>query len=414
MATRLYLENVAAPYSPATKRGSWDTTTGFVDKKIGLDKINGGVATTVDVSESVTTNPYNGLIARFVSEKLTKDTNFLSSDTVQWIIGIKETTASSLFFWHIHIFITVGDSDTVRGTLLTDNIGATEFPSTATGRGEGTKTLTAVNALKGDRIVVEVGYRTTNTTATVRHVVLNYGSTGSTDLTSGSTSVTTLPGWIEFSTNLFTVDDWSDNFDDNSTDSIWTDTINNGTVTEQNGRVEITHTGVANSYNTRVTANNFLNLTGKAISVKLTDAGNQTIVSHEAIFPIYIDNTSGQNQLWFTASNGNLSAYKRVSNVQAQVGTSITYDPVAHLYLRFRESAGTIFWDTSPNSQTWTNRWSLTNPWVDAAFNVGVQSGCWQTETNGSYAYFDDFNITHLNPQLVINIRQAVNRAATY
>lgn len=196
-ATRLYVQNIAAPYSPATKRGAWDLTTGFVDKKIGLNKT--GTATTVGIAETSGTTNYDVLLARFVSDPLQSDTSFTTSDTVQWILGIKESSNSLNGYYHVHVYVTTGDSDTARGTLLTDNIGGTEFTTTATGRGEGAKTLSAVSALAGDRVVVEVGYQAKNTSTTSFTGTLNYGATGATDLVQGNTSVTTNPGWIEFS-----------------------------------------------------------------------------------------------------------------------------------------------------------------------------------------------------------------------
>lgn len=87
----------------------------------------------------------------------------------------------------------------LRGTLLSDNIGATEWPTSATGRGEGAKTLTPVAVQAGDRVVFEIGYRAQNTSTTSYTGTLHYGGTGTTDLTSGNTNVTTQPGWVEFS-----------------------------------------------------------------------------------------------------------------------------------------------------------------------------------------------------------------------
>jgi hypothetical protein len=45
----------------------------------------------------------------------------------------------------------------------------------------------------------------------------------------------------------------------------------------------------------------------------------------------------------------------------------ITYDPVAHLFLRLREDGTNVYWDTSPDGSTWTNRRTLATPaWVSA------------------------------------------------
>lgn len=196
-STHLYIQNAAAGYTPTTKRGAWDVSTSTVVMK--LDQVKAGASATSAIAEASATNNWDVLLARFVSEPLQSDTSFTTSDTVQWIMGVMESSNSANDMYHVHIFITQGDTDNLRGTLLTDSIGATEWPTAAKGRGEGTKTLSAVSALAGDRIVVEVGYQAQNTSSTSYTGTLYYGATGATDLTSGSTAVTTNPGWIEFS-----------------------------------------------------------------------------------------------------------------------------------------------------------------------------------------------------------------------
>lgn len=46
----------------------------------------------------------------------------------------------------------------------------------------------------------------------------------------------------------------------------------------------------------------------------------------------------------------------------------LTYDPVAHAFLRLAESVGTVTWSTSPDGTTWTTRRTLATPaWVTAS-----------------------------------------------
>lgn len=40
----------------------------------------------------------------------------------------------------------------------------------------------------------------------------------------------------------------------------------------------------------------------------------------------------------------------------------LTYSPTDHAWLRFREAAGSVYWDTSPDGSTWTNRRTATAP----------------------------------------------------
>lgn len=196
--TRLYFCNATAGYDPATERGAWDTTSIYVPIK--LSSVPGGAAATLANTEANATNNYDMMSLKAVSDPLPAD--IAIAGTVSWIIGSLESSTSQNAFRHIHIYVTTGDSDTLRGTLLTDSIGSTEFPTTAAGEGETAVALSSVTAYKGDRIVVEVGVRNVNTSTTSFTATTHYGNTGTLELTSGDTNVTTRPGWIYFSQPL--------------------------------------------------------------------------------------------------------------------------------------------------------------------------------------------------------------------
>lgn len=202
MACRLYLQNASAPYTPATIRGAWDKTAGAITAKLGQNK--SGASTTIGDNETNANNNFDVLLARFISDPL--PAGITIAGTVQWMMGVLENHAAANDYFHVHIYITTGDSDTPRGTLLTDSIGATEWPTTpAIAQGEGAKTLTSVSASAGDRIVAEIGYQAQNTVTTSRIGTINYGGTGA-DLTAGDSTVTTQVGWFEFSHDIFGTD----------------------------------------------------------------------------------------------------------------------------------------------------------------------------------------------------------------
>lgn len=101
----------------------------------------------------------------------------------------------------IHIWVTVGDTDVVRGTLLTYT-SPTELDLSYRGESFPTaQTLTPVNALSGDRIVVEIGILQ-GTINTVYSALLSYGANiNKGDITPGGTDGT-LNSWIEFSADI--------------------------------------------------------------------------------------------------------------------------------------------------------------------------------------------------------------------
>ncbi|MDJ1137930.1 hypothetical protein [Streptomyces iconiensis] len=77
-----------------------------------------------------------------------------------------------------------------------------------------------------------------------------------------------------------------------------------------------------------------------------------------------------------------------------EVGASIPYDPVEHAWLRVREDAGTLYWETSADGRAWTVRHSVASPpWVSAG-NLALQLLAYRDDGSGNYAYFDNVNVT--------------------
>lgn len=202
MATRFYLSNVASGYTPATWKGAWDETTKGITRKLSLTRA--GNFTNYTAVENSITNLFDEAVIRFVSDPLTGVT-VSGSDTLQWIMGVVENASSANNFFHVHAWVTTGNSDTVRGTLLTDNIGATEFQDITVGskaQGEGAKTLTSVTITTGDRIVIEMGYQAQNTSNGDRDATMYFGGTTASDLVANDTTLTSKVAWAEFSTNI--------------------------------------------------------------------------------------------------------------------------------------------------------------------------------------------------------------------
>lgn len=202
MATKkVYITNSTTPYTPSTKHGAWDDSTASVIQK--LDSVPSGGAATSAVAETNVSTTWDVFLGRWVSDGLQSAYEFTKSgnpiDTLSAIIGTLETT-NGILKYHIHVWVTQGDSNTERGILLTDSIGATEWGTSAAGLTFSAANLTNVAALAGDRIVIEIGYQAQNALTTSITGTINYGNTGA-DLTNGDASVTTHAGNLTFTTN---------------------------------------------------------------------------------------------------------------------------------------------------------------------------------------------------------------------
>lgn len=72
----------------------------------------------------------------------------------------------------------------------------------------------------------------------------------------------------------------------------------------------------------------------------------------------------------------------------------LTYDPVAHLFLRLTEDGTNLLWDTSPDGTTWTNRRTLATPtWIDTDIDVcALDMSAHRDAGTADVAEFDLFN----------------------
>ncbi len=212
--TRLYLLNQAPIFNPAATKGTWDDTAGAVVKGLDSVKINGqGATATVARNETSATNPFRVLLFQGISGPVAAQT---ISGTIDVVISIFESNFAADLNWGLHVWVTQGDTNTVRGTLLTDYseaLGVNEWPALGPGVAKGltaAQTMTSVVASAGDRIVVELGYYARNTNTSVWAGTLRYGTCDAinaafaSDLTvgDGSPAITTKAPYILFGTAI--------------------------------------------------------------------------------------------------------------------------------------------------------------------------------------------------------------------
>jgi len=191
--TRLYLTNEAAGYTPASWKFAWENTTSAVTKKLGAAKA--GALTTVAVSETSTSAMYDLACGRFVSDALAAPVDFTAGVTrITSCAVMTESAAAANMKLEWHLWVSIGDSDTVRGTLASGRLEG-ELPVTLTGRPSGGwLAVSTFSAQAGDRYILELGCRAANTGATQYTATLEYGGSG-TDATEGSASGTA--GWLD-------------------------------------------------------------------------------------------------------------------------------------------------------------------------------------------------------------------------
>lgn len=195
---RMYLNNTAGAVT--TTPSFWDQTAGAASGKL-LGRNRVGANTSVTVAETSTSNTYDSMLGQWISDP------FTSSGTVQggwqWCVaGFESNVAADIKMAGV-VKVVSNDGSVVRG-IFSDAIMAGEMGTVNSSFIITIGGNTPVAAQVGDRLVVELGYRATNTVPTSYSMTLRYGGTSTTDLEAGllsptdDTALQSRSPWVEF------------------------------------------------------------------------------------------------------------------------------------------------------------------------------------------------------------------------
>jgi len=181
-----------------------------------------------------------------------------------------------------------------------------------------------------------------------------------------------------------------DSFSDNVIGPEWGNAY--GGCSEVGGRARVPC--VAGTYAGYQTAKMYT-LAGSSVflQVPLAAAANGATVEAQTVFSV-ITSTAGTNLLFnINTVAGTLRCESNVDYFDS-TAVSITYSATTHAWLRIRETGGNVYWDTSPDGTTWTNRRTIATPaWVTAAVDTCALD-LWSYRNNGTtnYCEFDNVN----------------------
>jgi hypothetical protein len=154
-----------------------------------------------------------------------------------------------------------------------------------------------------------------------------------------------------------------DDFDDGRVDTARWPTNTGGTGTETGeGRLRI---ALVPGVDTNFTSARQWNLAGSKLTAKLTTVPALNGSSNCAASMWVTSTTAGTRIGWrYDAGTGVISAQSQ-SGFADGAPVNLTYSPIDHAWLRVRESAGTVTWETSSDGFGWTIRRTLATPaWV--------------------------------------------------
>lgn len=218
MATRIRLSSLTSTPSPAFAGGGYWTSTASALRYGALPCEAPPITATKGVAETSTSRT-NILLAQLSIPLLAEQT---ISGTMKGQIRALESLAAADMHLLLHVRV-VGLDATERGTLYSSSSNAStsvgsagsdtyELDTTATNRklppgwsGSGVS-LSSVDAQNNDLLVIEVGYRATNTVSTSYTGTIHLGSLSSSDLPEDETDTTDKQPWIELSHDLLLLD----------------------------------------------------------------------------------------------------------------------------------------------------------------------------------------------------------------
>jgi hypothetical protein len=208
MSTRFYFPITGTPDILPAFDATWNLTASAFRCPLVTTKGSSGTNNS-SITETSTSNTYDILHGQYISAPLSPQT---ISGTLSCVARSREGALTGDLISQLVVRVVSNDGSVVRGTLIaptaatapgTSNVEFTDstpknqlFPSAAnTGT---TAAVASVTCESGDRIVVEIGSRATNTVSSAVTSVVELGESTSADLALDQTSSSTGSPWIEF------------------------------------------------------------------------------------------------------------------------------------------------------------------------------------------------------------------------
>lgn len=176
--------------------------------------------------------------------------------------------------------------------------------------------------------------------------------------------------------------------------NLWTQfTAGSATMSYGNGVTVTYPASTTSSTDGDIISVSTYNMTGSYAMVNITSTAN---VGAQATTDnaFKVSTGGGLNLLTFLIEDSTLYAQKIVSGSQTNL-TSIAYNARTHAWLRFRESGGTTYWETSPDGVSWNIFYSASNPIPVTALYVAISGTAWGAATspgNFTWRYFNTPN----------------------
>jgi hypothetical protein len=182
----------------------------------------------------------------------------------------------------------------------------------------------------------------------------------------------------------------SDNFDDGVMASFWILLANNPvTVAETSGQLQITLATAGGSHFGGYYTNPIYDLRDHCITVTYVTAIAAQPMSE---MDFSIQDAGSTVATGFSLHNGVMDPYQNVGGTFTSLG-GVPYDQAVHRVMRYREDAGTMTWESSPDGVTFHVMASAPTPFDVSAIYVLLQAGTFGSVSNPGTGAFDNFDL---------------------
>jgi hypothetical protein len=165
----------------------------------------------------------------------------------------------------------------------------------------------------------------------------------------------------------------TDDFPGTSFDPQWLAWADTGASSKvANGAAVIATDGAAGEY-AGFQSRHLLNLRGDTFYLD-ANAVAQVTNAYSAWAEMIVPG-DGNTRLEIGVDGPSLNMYQRISGMGAVSSKSMTYDATAHRFWRFRADASNVYFDTSPDATTWTQRFQAGAQLDPSALQVVIGAG---------------------------------------
>lgn len=149
-------------------------------------------------------------------------------------------------------------------------------------------------------------------------------------------------------------------------------------------------------------------LLGSQVAAQVFPAASNGATSAVTTFMAVDAATSGTRaEIVIDTQLGKLIATTQTGFVNDAGEVDLTYDPVAHAWLRLRQTSTTLLFEVSADGITYTTVKSITTPaWMTSTSNCAFEFGSFRSNGTANYAEIDNLNTTVVAPPTVPKLSQ--------